>query len=596
MPRYYELISSFEELVGEIGLLRLPKYLREEFVFDDSRVRALHEAVKTLREGRNVLIIGVAGVGKTALMAMVIDKLISLGMRVGYILEGASRIGTEHMEKGIVLFYDDIPRMQKSAIRSIMIHRVNGIIATAREEELDELKKKLGRPISDTFKVVRIEKMSDSNLGEILHRFAHREGIQILPEAAEIIIRKAENLPVYVWQTIRDLKVQGKSVLTVEFAKKIPLGMLNYVDSILWRVLDMHPDRHALLLTLLIVSDMPKYEVNVDLLNAIFAEALKEIHSREVSIAEAVLNEIYGKMLKYMAKVNPHTYKLPHDSWGDVLKGKGTGLMSAEISRINTLFPHEERLRIVQQAITRARNEVLAHAESPQRVEAFSDFIENLRPPVRIPEAKEETKRPRGVGKLILIREGRMPISTRSAKGSPLYRSIIENPVLWSMLGMSKRKIASRVRLVTKDGVYLSYPTTEAITLDHKFDSAKTNVKDMKLLTSSMLALVVVSIIIIIASALFLDSRIATGVILLHLYTAIFIAAGIYTKASRRYSLVIETLEVRGDPVVVNDFIRYIVEAIGHRVVSRITRDRLFRKALERIGLEPEKIMDMWRV
>lgn len=309
-----------------------------DFVFDESRRTAFRRALESLIKGENVLIVGRAGVGKTALMAIVIKELFEKGYKIGYILEGTQRVLNEHAKRGIILFYDDIPRMSREALRMVALYNVKSILATSREEELQELRNKLGCPIENIFNIVRIERMSNEKLKEILQRFAQREGIEIEPEADKMIIEKANNLPVYIWQAIRDLKITGKYLLTKEFAKEIPAGMLNYVDDILWRVLDEHKDRYGLLLTLLIMADLPKYEINLDLLISVFAESLGEIRRKRATIAEASLNELLGKIMRYLIKVDPYTFKLPHDSWGDVLKGRSTGLSSGEISKINTLY------------------------------------------------------------------------------------------------------------------------------------------------------------------------------------------------------------------------------------------------------------------
>lgn len=164
---YYEEIESLNDLVGDRGLLRLPAYLSEVFIFDEDRARAVEMAVKLLIEGQNVLIEGRAGVGKTALVFMVIKRL--LGIRpVGYIKDGVSSIGREHEKRGMILFYDDIPRMNPDALRSIVKNNVRGIIATARVEEVSLIRERLGINIYDYFESIRVTLMSREKLREML--------------------------------------------------------------------------------------------------------------------------------------------------------------------------------------------------------------------------------------------------------------------------------------------------------------------------------------------------------------------------------------------------------------------------------------------
>ncbi len=634
MPDYYRLIGSFDEIVGSTGLLRLPKYIREEFVFDESRRTALQEIIESLQRGKNVLIVGVAGVGKTALMAIAISRLLSLGFKVGYILEGTTRILRDHTNDGIILFYDDIPRMNKSALRSIVTNNVGMILATAREEELHELNKKLGVIAEQVFVIVRIEKMRDESLQKILERYAWREGIEVMPDATRIIVKKAMNLPVYIWQVIRDAKIQGRNILTTDFARKIPAGMLNFVDSILWRVLDRHHDRYALLLTLLIMSDMPKYEVNIDLLNAIFAESLSIIRSENVPIAKAVLNTLYGKILMYIAKIDPYTYKLPHDAWGDVLRGRGSGLMSAEISRINTLFPYRKRLEIVGKAINRAQKAITPHVESG-REKAFREFVERLeklgilkKPTLEKPTRKRGAETPwRKTEKLTMVLDHTdtrymYPDMASYAKETPLFKGIVNNPVLWYVLGLSKKEIEERVEIKVRGvGVDIVYPRSDMLTIRHRLNPkpATTYEEDTEIImkqkklehlsaTYSIIGLLLLILFFVSLSLLDnTESRLLLLTVLsLFFISMIFLLAGGYysdraeeikrlpKRRKRSWLLLVEELEVKGDPKIVDDFIRYLKENIDRELLSRIAEDKAFQEAIRSIGMRPREIINMW--
>jgi len=139
---YYEIIHASDELVGSEGFLRLPTYIFDEFVFDENRQEALDKALYALRNGKNVLIVGKAGAGKTAFLAVVLKKLMDSGYRIGKIINGEIVL-KEHESNGIFLFYDDIPRMEQITLRSIIENRARMIISTARVEELDDLSKKI---------------------------------------------------------------------------------------------------------------------------------------------------------------------------------------------------------------------------------------------------------------------------------------------------------------------------------------------------------------------------------------------------------------------------------------------------------------------
>jgi len=106
------------DLVGEEGYLRLPPYVIKEYVLDNQRKEALKKALTIALGGDNVLITGSPRCGKTAFMAYLAYILLSKGHNLGIILEGATVISNEHVNEGIILLYDDLPRMNPQALKS----------------------------------------------------------------------------------------------------------------------------------------------------------------------------------------------------------------------------------------------------------------------------------------------------------------------------------------------------------------------------------------------------------------------------------------------------------------------------------------------
>lgn len=393
---YYEMIRSPEDLVGPEGFLRLPTYIYEEYVFDKNREEALEKALHALRNGENVLIIGKAGTGKTAFLAMVLKKLMDSGYHIGKIINGEI-VRRNHEEEGMFLFYDDIPRMEHRTLRSMIENNARMIICTARIEEIEDLARKIGMRPEDFFVVVEVREMSQENLRKILERFARREGIEIDSLAINIVISKAKNLPVYIWQVIRDLTIARKDRLEIDFANRIPEGMLEYVDRILWNVLGEKADRREVLLTLLIMTNMPEYEMHQDLFNAVFVEATKEIKGIEAPSRTIILgSDALDKVCRYLARTPRYSFRLPHDSWADVLKGKSRGLLSREISSLVYIFPTDERLRILRNAAKRAYEESVSKTKDMERIREFFRQLNLI-----------------GLGKEVISEELKAPPSTR---------------------------------------------------------------------------------------------------------------------------------------------------------------------------------------
>jgi len=410
---YFETINSPQELVGEDGILRLPSYIFDIFVFDEERTRAVREAQRILTAGGRALIVGPAGTGKTALMAIILRNMFSAGYRIGHILEDATSIGNDHEREGIVLFYDDISKMNKMALRSLWINNVGLMIATLRSEEVKLLEDKLGRPISDVFRIVRIGPMSGDRLREILLRMAEKENITVEEGAIDIVISKAGNLPVYIWQVIRDLRVNNRDILDEDFARRIPQGMLEYIDDILWRVLDDHEEKYEILLTLRILADMPGYQMHQDLMNTVFVVAKKEIYGGEINIMDALFSDVFDNMTRYLLKTQTYFFRLPHDSWIDVLEGKSRGLISGDIARVNSLFPYDARRTILEEAAEICRRDIIEKIADRERRECFYKQLRKIY--IGVGEAQINALEriidvllgPRGVGRRAEIRATR---------------------------------------------------------------------------------------------------------------------------------------------------------------------------------------------
>ena len=448
---YYRIVESLNDLLGDEGILRLPSYLLKTFVMDEGRENAIRVALDSISRGENILIAGRPGTGKTAVMFKVLVEL-SKSHNIGYILEGATQIGNEHVGRGIILFYDDITRMNEAALKSIVKNKVKWVIATARTEEMILVRRMYGIDLNENFGVVEIPPMSHEKIREMLNKYLNAEAIAVEdPEAIEVIVRKSEGLPVYVWQVIRELKIKGES-LNMEFAKNIPQGMLDYVDDILWRLLGGRPERYEALLTLLIMTDFRKYMVHQDLYNYIYLIAKQKRLKTTLRLEDIITDTTIEDITRYLARdKGAYSFRLPHDSWADVLHGKSSGLMASEITKMNASYTKKKRLEIISEAAQRAWHETIRDVDDPFRRKAFeenirinfgSDMLRRILKPIRIPK---EVRREAYLGKPI-----RIPV-----KGGPALllgggSGILLGIVLLFMLSLSLMYPASAMYAETK--------------------------------------------------------------------------------------------------------------------------------------------------
>lgn len=353
----------------------MPQYIEDVFIFDNTRRNIYENAMRALREGKNVLIVGKPGTGKTALMFMILRGLRQQGYGIGYVVEGTTIVGREHEREGTIIFYDDLPRMNPQALRSIVANGVRLFIGTARKEELGDLKRKMEIDPKKVFAIFELPGLPDQAIRELVYLYCKKEGIQIeSEEAVDIIVKKAAGIPMYVWHIVRELRILRMN-LTRDFVDTSPAGLLDYIDDIFWRIMDEHEDRHALLLALRCMVDLARYAIHRDVFLVLFRIAKSTLENREIPLEKAFLSPLIDKVSRYLIQEKEYyTFRLPHDTWADVLRGMSSGLMSSEISKINMMFPFERRRRLLLSAINETW-QMLREQEDYYRIRTLRDFL-----------------------------------------------------------------------------------------------------------------------------------------------------------------------------------------------------------------------------
>lgn len=377
---YYKEIVSLDEVIGEGGIWKQPQYVLDEYILDENRRNGLNRALEAIKNGKNILITGPPGSGKTAFMVYLLKNLMDRGYNTALLLDTAIWITNEHLKKGYILFFDDLLTLDRKMIRLIFRNKIGGLVTTIRTQELGTISRIAYTNLESLFEIIHIEPMSYSYLENMIRRYVFREGIEIVDEEAiDIICRKSNGLPIYIWQVVRELKIT-KQKLSREYAERIPQGMLNYIDTLLWKILDEHEERYEILLTLIILSDLPRYSVHQDIFNSIYIVAREIKLRRKLGLQEALYCNLLDRITRYLVRYREkYLFGLPHESWVDVLRGKSTGPLSGEISRVNLVYPFQERRRILYRAIDKAYREILPKIKDKERKNTLLENIRTIR-------------------------------------------------------------------------------------------------------------------------------------------------------------------------------------------------------------------------
>ncbi len=310
---YYYVPSDHEEVLSSWGL---PENMDEVLVLDDEMTEKLIEAESLLLSGKNVVILGEPGVGKTVFLYALWKRLWSR-YNVALISPG-SNVRRDHERRGFILFFDDFTESYEVA-NSIRRSGAKGIVVSARTAEWDLIPPHMKRAFTPLY----LDRLRDEVMMDILDRHLSSWGIVYTQEAADIVIRKAEGLPVYIWMVTRELRDGGIKELDVSLASKIPSGMIEYIEEILHRILferdHIKKGAYTTALTLLCFTDLAEYRMHVDHVKPLFRE-LSELVKRSLGSDDFEPSTL-RKALRYLIRdPKTFTYRLPHDSWADVIR------------------------------------------------------------------------------------------------------------------------------------------------------------------------------------------------------------------------------------------------------------------------------------
>ncbi len=310
---YYYVPSDHEEVLSSWGL---PENMDEVLVLDDEMEEKLIKAESLVLSGKNIVVLGEPGVGKTVFLYALWKRLWSK-YNVALISPG-SHVRRDHEKRGFILFFDDLTESYEVA-NSIRMSGARGIIVSARTAEWDLIPPHIKR----AFTPIYLDRLKDSVMMDILDKHLSSWGILYTQEAADIVVRKADGLPVYIWMVTRELRDGGIKELDASLASRIPAGMIEYIEEILHKILfekdHVRRGAYTTALTLLCFTDLAEYRMHVDHVKPLFRE-LSELVKRSLGSDDFEPSTL-RRALKYLIRdAKTFTYRLPHDSWADVIR------------------------------------------------------------------------------------------------------------------------------------------------------------------------------------------------------------------------------------------------------------------------------------
>ena len=312
---YYEIPDSRNRVKN---VWRLPSYIDEVLVINDSLRTALDVSIKHVEDGKNLVILGAPGAGKTTAMYAIWKELEEESDTA--LVWDTKDVARIHEKDGVLLFADDIPETRE-LMKAIIERDVSGVVTTAREQDWARLPVELRK----RFTSVSLPMIPDEAMQQIAVKHLESQGVKYSENALKELVNHAQGSPIYVRYMAEEIglerKTGGLKKLTETRVKKAPKGMTDYVAGLLARVLfDLEgtiytPRKGALpvIKTLLCLADMPNYETHEVHLNQVFFKVKTPTDSPGP----------FNAIKQYLSR-DPRFFSLKfmHDTLADVLRGR----------------------------------------------------------------------------------------------------------------------------------------------------------------------------------------------------------------------------------------------------------------------------------
>lgn len=345
-PLYFEVPEEPKDILNEWGL---PDNLRGNVILNDDRQDAL-AAILEDSPDNNYVILGEPGIGKTVLLFEAFDKFMEKEP-TGY-LSNDNFSELIHKSLGLRMFYDDLPENQMlcDAIES---SDVSGLIVSSREVDWNNLPS----GIRDKFIPLVITKFNNQQMYDVCKSMLTFSGINFSDGALETLVEYADGSPIYVYSMIKELKSKQITRLQDEYIKNnAEKGMHNYISSLLQRLLKQEGEYHIGGLHSLVCLIFLSRDLNERRCSPIFFIKFGE-HISEYTVDkldDPIEKKLFTKVQQYMSGKG-NTVRFPHDTWADVIDGKGRyNAFKADIDRILLEF---QQTRIFDNVKSKAAEE-----------------------------------------------------------------------------------------------------------------------------------------------------------------------------------------------------------------------------------------------
>ncbi|MEX0568199.1 MAG: hypothetical protein Q6363_003445, partial [Candidatus Njordarchaeota archaeon] len=369
---YYESIKSLSEI---LEMWRLPKDLPQKYVMDDTRKIAIQKAKNAIKNGKNVLIVGKIGVGKTAFAAILMRELIEKGIPCGVLVYGAN-LRKDHEDKGMIIFIDDIDEYGINTIKAIIKMNIKNIVATIDIEKMRRIESEIGTRFSQYFEIVYLPPMKEDDIIESIESIESKTKIEISTEDAKILAQKSGGIPLYVFQAIEILKNLGIERVEREHIEKLPSSIQELTEYSLWNYLDSLPpaEKEVAILILLTMGDVPENMLHEDIIYSLYHIYSKERGAKEMPIYDLILRVDLEKKFPFLVRVKKYYLGVPHDVWLEAIRNS----KRRDLTLLQSSYKKQDRIIKLKEAINIAKREIENRIKDAERLRALEEQTKRI--------------------------------------------------------------------------------------------------------------------------------------------------------------------------------------------------------------------------
>ncbi|MGQ4892408.1 MAG: hypothetical protein ACP6IP_07970 [Candidatus Njordarchaeia archaeon] len=371
---YYQEIKGLTELME---IFRVPRTILEDYILDDTRKEALKLCFTALNNGKNIIITGDLGVGKTSFLIYLLNELILKGFRIGLLLFGTPTLGREHEEKGIILVADDLDEYGINILKAIEKMGVRGIVSTIDKRALLNLVSEIGDNWLRNFEIVELEPFESKNIKKLIENFSSRYNIRIDEGAIRAVEEKSNGNPLYIQQLFNRTKKKKINLLEQDIVEEFPSSITALTEKEIYDYINEYygDEKKLTILMMLILSDIGEGYLHKDILLALYKILMQEVMGKDIDIMDMLLNIRLEKKFPFLVSILKYYLGLPHDSWREALKES----KKTDITIVNLKYPKETRFNLLMQAISLARDKIIdVIREEKDRLEALEKNIKRL--------------------------------------------------------------------------------------------------------------------------------------------------------------------------------------------------------------------------